>query len=107
MSFFLSQALHDTAEEKAWAAATRKRGKERERDVWEKMASDEIANNLELAGPEVWATDRGREREVEGERERVRALLCLPKPYNDLPTPPSTPLVLIVYTRVAGEVGHV
>ena len=66
------QALHDTAEEKAWAAATRKRGKERERDVWEKMASDEISNNLALAGPEVWATERERERERERGKERKR-----------------------------------
>ena len=34
-------------------AATQKRGRERSRDAWEKMTSDEIKNNLALAGPDV------------------------------------------------------
>lgn len=43
----------DTPQEKAWAIATQKRGREANRDVWEKMASDEIELNRALAGPQV------------------------------------------------------
>ena len=35
------------------STATQKRGREANRDVWEKMASLEISQNLALAGPEV------------------------------------------------------
>ena len=45
--------LLESAEDRAWAAATQQRGERRPRDVWERMASDEISRNLDLAGPQV------------------------------------------------------
>merc|ERR1712216_1005459 len=41
--------LLESAEDRAWATATQQRGERRPRDVWERMASDEISRNLDLA----------------------------------------------------------